>query len=220
MPSSLATAMAAVAFDTLWLPGHRQPQIPDLGLHARLAAADHHIEDRGRAVHPVVLEAHIGLRVLAIGNDAPVLDAGDQRLHFRMVRAHHAKAVERNIFNELAESLANLVERAVVIEMLGIDVGDDRYLGRQLQEGAVALVGLDHHPLALAHAGIGAIGVDDAAIDDRRVEPAGVEQRRDHRRRRGLAMRAADGDRLAKAHQFGQHLGAANDRQQLQRAPP
>ena len=28
-------------------------------------------------------------------------------------------------------------------------------------------------------------------------------------------MRAADGDRLAEAHQLGQHLGAAHDRQQL-----
>src|SRR5690606_29838331 len=34
------------------------------------------------------------------------------------------------------------------------------------------------------------------------------------RRRGRLAVRAADGDRLAEAHQFGQHLGAANDRQE------
>ena len=139
----------------------------------------------------------------------------DQRLHFRMVGAHHAEAVERHVLDELAEGLAHLVESAVVVEMLGIDIGDDGDVGRQLQEGAVALVGLDHHPFALAHAGIGAVGVDDAAIDHGRVEPAGFEQRRDHRGRRRLAVRAADGDRLAEAHQLGQHLGAPHDRQQL-----
>ena len=195
--------------------GHRQAQVGDRRLRAGLAVADGHVEQRRRAVHAMVAEAHIGLRVLAIGDDAAVLDAGDQRLHFRMVGAHHAEAVERHVLDELPESLANLVEGAVVVEMLGIDVGDDRDVGRQLQERAVALVGLDHHPLARAHAGIGAVGVDDAAIDHGRVEPAGVEQRRDHRGRRGLAMRAADGDRLAEAHQFGQHLGAPHDRQQL-----
>ena len=110
-------------------------------------------------------------------------------------------------------------KRAVMVEMLGIDVGDDGDVGRQLQEGAVALVGLHHHPLALAHAGIGAVGVDDAAIDDGRIEPAGVEQRRDHRGGRRLAMRAADGDGLAEAHQLGQHLGAAHDRQRFRARP-
>ena len=62
---------------------------------------------------------------------------------------------------------------------------------------------------------IGAIGVDDAAIDDGRVELAGVEQRRDKRGRRRLAMRAGDGDALLEAHQLGQHFGAAHDGQAL-----
>src|SRR5256885_4261252 len=35
-----------------------------------------------------------------------------------------------------------------MIEMLRIDIGDDGDVGRQLQEGAVALVGLHHHPVA------------------------------------------------------------------------
>ena len=106
----------------------------------------------------------------------------------------------------------------VVVEMLGIDIGDDGDVGRQLDEGAVALVGLDHHPLAVAQPGIGAIGVDDAAIDDGGVEFAGIEQRRDQRRGRGLAVRAADGDGVLEAHDLGQHLGAAHDRQAAARA--
>jgi hypothetical protein len=96
----------------------------------------------------------------------------DQRLHHRMIDAHHRKAVERHVLDEGQESLLGLVERAVVIEMLGIDVGDDHHIGRQLDEGAVGLVRLDHHPVALAEPRIGAIGVDDAAVDDSRIEAA------------------------------------------------
>ena len=106
-----------------------------------------------------------------------------------------------------------LVEAAVMIEMLGIDIGDDDDIGGQLDEGAVRFIRLDHHPVALAEPRIGAIGIDDAAIDDGRIEAAGIEQRRDERCRRRLAMRAADRDAGFEAHQFGQHFGAAHDRQ-------
>jgi hypothetical protein len=99
-----------------------------------------------------------------------------------------------------------------MIEMLGVDIGDDGNIGRQFQERAVALVRLDHHPVARAEAGIGAERVDDAAIDDGRVEAAGVEQGRDHRGRGGLAVGAGNGDAGFQPHQFGQHLGTAHDR--------
>jgi hypothetical protein len=99
-----------------------------------------------------------------------------------------------------------------MIEVLGIHVGDDDGSGAQAREGAVALVGLDHHPFAFAHAGVGAVGVDDAAIDDGGVLLASVQQGRDHRRGCGLAVGAADGDGPLQAHDFGQHFGAAYDR--------
>ena len=76
------------------------------------------------------------------------------------------------------------------------------------------LVGLDHHPVAAAEPRVGAVGVDDAAVDHGRVEAAGIEQRGDQRGRRGLAVGAADGDRPFEAHQLAQHLGAAHDGQQ------
>ena len=63
-----------------------------------------------------------------------------------------------------------------MVEVLGIDIGDDRDVGRQLEEGAVGLVGLDHHPVAGAEPRVGAVGVDDAAVDHGRIELAGVEQ--------------------------------------------
>ena len=80
-----------------------------------------------------------------------------------------------------------------------------------LQERAVGFVGLDHHPFALAQPRIGAVGVDDAAIDDGGIEAAGIEQRGHHGGRRGLAVRAGDGDAAFQPHQLGQHFGAAHD---------
>ena len=102
------------------------------------------------------------------------------------------------------------VEAAVMFEMLGIDVGDDRDRPVEAEEAAVALVGLDHPPVAFAEPGIGAVAIDDAAVDHGRVDPAAVEQRRDHRRRRRLAVRAGDRDGLLHAHQLGEHFGAAD----------
>ena len=98
-----------------------------------------------------------------------------------------------------------------MVEMLRVDIRDHDDVGRELDEGAVRLVRLHHHPVARAHARIGAVGVDDAAVDDGRIEPAGVEERGDERRRRGLAVRAADRDRRFRPHQLGQHLRAPDD---------
>ena len=158
-------------------------------------------------------QPHVGLRILAIGDDAAVLDLADQLLHRGMVEAHDREAVERQVLDKGAEGLLDRVKGLEMIEMLGVDIGDDGDVGRQFQKGAVAFVGLDHHPVAAAEPGVGAIGVDDAAIDDGRVEPAGVEQGRDHRGRGGLAMGAGDGDALLEPHQLGQHFGAAHDGQ-------
>ena len=160
-------------------------------------------------------QPHVGLRIFAVGDDATVLDAADQRLHDGMIGAHHRKSVERHVLDEGAERVLHGVEGLEVVEMLGIDIGDDGDVGRQLQEGAVGFVGLDHHPFAGAEPRIGAIGVDDAAIDHGGIEAAGVEQRRDHRCRRGLAVGAGDGDAAFQPHQLGQHLGAAHHRQPL-----
>ena len=44
-----------------------------------------------------------------------------------------------------------------MVEMLGIDIGDDGDGRGQLHESAVALIGLDHHPVAAAEMRIGAV---------------------------------------------------------------
>ena len=174
---------------------------------------DHYVEIGAAAVEPEVDGAHVGIGADSVGDDAPVGDPGDQRLHFRVIEAHDGKAVERDVLDEAHEGVAQRVEGAVMVEMLGIDVGHHRDGRGQAQERAVRFVGLHHHPVAFAQPRVGAVGVDDAAIDDGRIEPAGVEHGGDHRRRRGLAVRAADRDRPFEPHQLAQHLGATHHRQ-------
>ena len=104
---------------------HRQDEVLELQPEARAAVADHDAELGLPAARIDIHEAHIGLRVLAIGDDAAVLDAADEVLHGRMVDAHHREAVERDVVDEGAEGVLDGVEGAEMVEMLGVDVGDD-----------------------------------------------------------------------------------------------
>ena len=194
---------------------HRQHEVGDLVHGIGLAVAEHHLEFRAAAHRHEIDQPRIGLRIFAIGDDAAILDLADDGLHHRMVDAHHGKTVERHVLDEIAERLLHRLEGLEVVEMLGIDIGDDGDVGRQFQERAVALVGFHHHPVAGAEPRIGAVGVDDAAIDHGRIEIAGIEQGCDHRGRGGLAMGARDRDAALQPHQFGEHFGAPHHRNAL-----
>ena len=156
--------------------------------------------------------AHVRLRAEAVRDQTAVGDPAEQRLHLRMIDAQRGEAVERDVLDEGLERGAHGVEGAVELHVLGVDVGDHRRARRQAHEGAVGLVGLDHHPVAFAVAGVGAVGVDDAAVDHGRIELRGIQQRRDQRGRGGLAVGAGDRDRPLQAHQLAEHLGAPDHR--------
>ncbi len=160
-----------------------------------------------------IFGANVGQSGKAIGHDPPVADSAQDALHFGMIDAHHAESVERDILDELDERVLDPIEAAIMFEMFGIDIGDHRDGPVEPQEAAIAFIRFDHPPVALAEPGIGAIAVDDAAVDHRRIEPAGIEQCSDHRGRRGLAVGAGDRDRFLHPHQLGEHFGAAHPRQ-------
>ena len=73
-----------------------------------------------------------------------------------MIRAQNSEAIERQVLDKRIESLPQSLHRTVVVHVLGIDIGDDSHSRAQLGERAVALIGLHHHPLALAQLGVGA----------------------------------------------------------------
>src|SRR3546814_4772987 len=87
-----------------------------------------------------------------------------------------------------------------MVQMLRVDIGDDRDRPVEAQEAAVALVGLDHDPVAGAKPGIRTVIVDDAAVDDCRVDTARIEQRGDEAGRRRLAVRPRDRDGRSEEH--------------------
>ena len=59
---------------------------------------------------------------------------------------------------------------------------------------------------------VAAEGAQPPADHRRRIESGALEHQRDHRRRRRLAVRAGDRDRVAQPHQLREHLGPRNHR--------
>ncbi len=173
--------------------------------------ADDHLEAVAAGDRRHVDRAHVGLGREAVGDDAAIAHARDQLLHLRMIEAEQRRAVEGHILDKLDERILHRIERTVVVEMFGIDVRDDRIGAVEAQEAAVTLVRLHHHPVRRAEAGVGAVAVDDAAVDDGRVHPARIEQRCHHRGGRRLAVRPGHRDGGLEAHQLGQHFRAADD---------
>src|SRR5206468_4327564 len=94
------------------------------------------LEDLEAARHPTEGEPacdEVSARLEAVRDDA-LLDPRNQHLDVGLVEAEDRGAVEGYLVDELDERLADRLEGAVVVEMLGVDRGDDRDRRRELQE--------------------------------------------------------------------------------------
>src|SRR5205085_2655744 len=89
----------------------------------------------------------------------------------RIVSAHDARRGRAG--EEPSEGLLDGGGRAVVVEVVGLDAGDDADVDGELEERAVALVGLDDEPLTVRPRRAAADLVDVASDDERRVEAGG-----------------------------------------------
>ena len=78
-------------------------------------------------------------------------------------RCKDGEAVERHVLDECEVCRVHGVAPRSG-RVLRVDICDDGDVGGQLEEGAVAFVGLHHHPVAGAEPGIGAVSVDDSAL--------------------------------------------------------
>ena len=191
-------------------PGHGKLEANPARLVRLAARAQHEIERGAGCLRAHIDGPQIGLRIEAISDATAIRNARGQRLHFGMVGAQHGEAIERQVLDKRVEAFAQRFHRAVVIHVLGIDVGHDRDRRAQLGERAVALVRLHHHPLTLPEFGVRGIGVDDAAVDHGGVEADAVQQRRHHGCRRRLAVRARNGDGPFQADELRQHVRPAH----------
>jgi len=136
-----------------------------------------------------------------------------QRGPLDVIDADHGQAAGAD--DEPVEGLPQRLEAAVVGVVVGLDVGDHGDLGAELDEGAVALVGLDHEPLAVGPHGAGADLVDVPADDEAGVEAGFGEDHGQHRGGRRLAVGAGDGDRAPECGDGRQDLRSAQHRQAL-----
>ena len=129
--------------------------------------------------------------------------------HCRIVGAQDRHAIERHAMQEIDEGLLQVGEVVPVgLHVVGIDIRDDRHDGQQVQERGVRLVGLHHDVVAAAKLRVGAGAVEAPADDEGRIESGSRQHARHQARRRGLAVRAGNGDALLEPHQFSQHQGA------------
>ncbi len=100
-----------------------------------------------------------------------------------------------------------------MVKMFAVDVGDHRQNRRQLEEGAVAFIGLDYEQIALAHARVAAAhGGGSAANDHGGVESGVIENGGGHRGGGGFSMAAGHGDAELQTHQLSQQLAARDYR--------
>ena len=130
-----------------------------------------------------------------------------------MIGAHHRKPIEWQVFDEGLERAFDLLEIAVKIEMFGIDIGDNGNGGGKAQKTAVGLIGFHHHPFSGAKPRIGAVDIDNPAIDDRRIKATALQKRSHHCCGGSFAMCSGNRDRTLQPHQFGKHFGTPHNRQ-------
>ena len=196
--------------------GHAQVQRAELGGRP-FDRRVNHAAARAERLERHVLAGDRGLAVVeAVGHHAP-RHPRHQRPHRPVVDARHDGAVERHLVGEVDEGLLQRVPAAVTLHVLVVDIRNHRDRRRQLQERPVAFIRLDDHVIAASEPRVAAEGAQAAADHRRRIEARPLEHQRHHRRGRRLAVRAGDGDAVAKAHQFREHLGARNHRNP---APP
>ena len=107
-------------------------------------------EQRTHAMRAVVRNARVAVLAKAIGNHAAAALLG-KLYELGVLAAHDNGTFLGHRLHELQKRRANFFDAArVVIQMVGLDIGNERDIGRQVQERTVALVGLDNVIIALA----------------------------------------------------------------------
>ena len=133
------------------------------------------------------------------------MPVGRQREQLRAVPDHRRAVGERE---ERPERLVDVALGRVGRVVVELGVGQDGDPGRELEQRAVGLVGLDDQPLPRAPAGVGPRRADGAADEVARVHPAAAQRVHEHARRRRLAVRAGDRDRRAQPGELAEQVGA------------
>jgi hypothetical protein len=122
------------------------------------------------------LQPEVGLGGNSVGEDAAA-GTGQNRLEQRIVDAGGHRAVKRHLIHEGQKGALHVGHVVVAVHVLAVEIGDHGEDGRELEEGAVALVGLGHQVLRRAQPGVRAQRVHAAAHDHRGIEPPAASTR-------------------------------------------
>ncbi len=179
---------------------------------AQRLALTHDFEARRETVDDDFLGAQVGVGRHAI-RDHRLANRGQQRAHIDAVDAENSRAIERHVIDEAQKRIAHAIDISIMIEVLGIDVGNDRERRHQQQKRRVALVGLGHHVVTAPEAYIAAARAQISADRNGRIEAGLLEDEADEPGGRRLTVRARNCDADARhPQQLAEHLGARNHR--------
>src|SRR6476646_6116549 len=71
-------------------------------------------------------ETHIGLRIFAVSDDAPILQFANECLDDRMIRTHDREAVEWDVLDKGTECVLHGLKGLEMVQVFRIDVGNNR----------------------------------------------------------------------------------------------
>src|ERR1700688_5195027 len=158
-----------------------------------------------------IADYQVGLAGRAVRNNG-ALDVRHDGLHVDFVKTQYGRAIKWHALHKLNESVLNVFQRSVLIEVLAVDGGDHRDDRRKQEKAAVALVRFHHEVIPFAQLRGGPRLIYAAADDEGGIEMRCGQNRSDHGGGGGFSVGSGDGDAIFQAHQFGKHLGARNHR--------
>lgn len=163
----------------------------------------------------MIEEKKLGMRIGEIGDDEEVLDKDKKRMKLRVIEENKEEEVKGKIIKEMEERREKGVEIEVMVEMIRVDIGEERDIGREFKESEVDLIGIKKNKVKIENERIGEIGVDDEEIDEGRVEMKGIEKRRKKGGCSSIEVGEEDGEREKKENKIGKNLGEEKKRKKF-----
>ncbi len=160
------------------------------------------------------VDAEIGILARPIRH-LPTVQLGKQRAQGLVVVAQNHHSIERHPIHELEERPLDVLHVAIAVHVLAINVRHHGQNRRQLKKGPVALVRLGNQVVGITQPRVRTHRIHAPTHDNRGIEPAPGEYRRDHGRGRRFAVHPGDRDAVLQAHQFRQHFRAADHGNEL-----
>ena len=116
----------------------------------------------------------------------------DQCAHIFVTLIHNHRA--RHLGQKLPKRAQNIVQVAVIVQVIGFNIRDHSNLGIQVQKGVVGFAGFGQENVAVPQSGIATVDRQVPANQSRGMQRSGFQHHRRHTGRRRLAVRSSDRD--------------------------